>query len=173
MRATLHARTRGLSAPEAMPRPTPWLVLLRRYLAFVALANLAWEVAHLPLYTIWQEGSPQEIAFAVAHCTLGDILIVTNALVLALVLCGSREWPEQSFARVATTTIIFGVCYTLFSEWLNVEVRRSWAYSDLMPVLPILGTGLSPLAQWIVIPLVAFRWAHREVAPYQLRTRTP
>jgi hypothetical protein len=147
-------------------------VLLRRYLGFVAFANLAWEVAHLPLYSIWQEGSPQEIVFAIAHCTAGDILIATNALVLALVLCGSREWPEQSFARVATAAIVFGVCYTAFSEWFNVEVRRSWTYSHLMPVVPILGTGLSPLAQWIVIPLAAFRWAHREEAPYQLRTRT-
>jgi hypothetical protein len=107
------------------------------------------------------------------HCTLGDILIATSTLVLALVLCGSREWPERSFVRVATAAIVFGVGYTAFSEWLNVEVRRSWAYSDLMPVLPVLGTGLSPLAQWIVVPLVAFRWAHREAIPYQLRTRTP
>lgn len=27
-----------------------------------------------------------------------------------------------------------------------------------MPTLPVLGTGLSPLAQWIVIPIAAFRW---------------
>lgn len=49
--------------------------------------------------------------------------------------------------------------YTVFSEWLNTSVRASWAYSDLMPVIPVVDLGLSPLAQWIVIPLAGFSWA--------------
>jgi len=47
------------------------------------------------------------------------------------------------------------VAYTIFSEWLNTAVRQSWAYSPLMPVLPIMGTGLAPLLQWIVVPSTA------------------
>jgi hypothetical protein len=138
--------------------------VLRRYLSFAAAANLAWEVVQLPLYTIWTQGSAREIAFAVAHCTGGDILIATSSLVLALLLFADRDWPEHGFSRVATATVVVGVCYTVFSEWLNTEIRRSWKYSDLMPVVPILKTGLSPLMQWIVIPLAAFRWAHRKAA---------
>lgn len=61
---------------------------------------------------------------------------------------------------MATLTLVAGLAYTIFSEWLNTEVRGSWTYSDLMPRLPVNGTGLSPLAQWIVIPLAAFWWAH-------------
>ena len=49
--------------------------------------------------------------------------------------------------------------YTVFSEWLNTEIRGSWAYSELMPVVPVLEAGLSPVAQWIVIPIAAFWWA--------------
>jgi hypothetical protein len=30
-----------------------------------------------------------------------------------------------------------------------------------MPMLPVIGTGLSPLAQGIVIPIAAFWWARR------------
>ena len=40
----------------------------------------------------------------------------------------------------------------MYSEHLNVDVRRSWTDSDLMPRLPLLGTGLSPIIQWVVIP---------------------
>ena len=40
-----------------------------------------------------------------------------------------------------------GVAYTIFSEWLITTVRQGWAYSPLMPVVPIMGTGLAPLLQ--------------------------
>jgi len=36
-----------------------------------------------------------------------------------------------------------------------MTVRQSWAYSPLMPVLPVTGTGLAPLLQWIVVPSTA------------------
>jgi len=40
----------------------------------------------------------------------------------------------------------------VYGEHLNVDVRRSWTDSDLMPRLPLLGTGLSPIIQWVVVP---------------------
>ena len=54
---------------------TRWLPALRRYLAVMVLGNLAWEIAQLPLYTIWRTGTFGEKAFAVLHCTGGDLLI--------------------------------------------------------------------------------------------------
>ena len=44
-----------------------------------------------------------------------------------------------------------GVAYTAFSEWRNVY--RLSAYTDAMPL--VLGIGLSPLMQWILVPLLA------------------
>jgi hypothetical protein len=64
---------------------------------------------------------------------------------------------SERFLPVAVAAMALGLGYTAFSEWLNIGVRRAWAYSDLMPVLPWLGTGLSPLAQWLVVPALAFR----------------
>ena len=54
------------------------------------------------------------------------------------------------------TAILLGAAYTVFSEWLNVDIRRSWSYTAAMPVLPVLGTGLTPLLQWVVVPGLAF-----------------
>jgi hypothetical protein len=153
------------SAPEREPAAAgTWLRVLRRYLLFVALANLAWETAQLPLYTLWWESGFGQIAFAVVHCTGGDLLIATASLVLALLCFADRDWPDGGFLRVAAATVTVGVGYTVFSEWLNTEVRGSWAYTDRMPVVPVLGTGLSPLAQWLVVPLAAFWWARRPAA---------
>src|SRR5436309_3538846 len=46
------------------------------------------------------------------------------------------------------------VVYTAFSEWLNVVVRHSWAYSGSMPAIALgsVRIGLSPIAQWIIVP---------------------
>src|SRR5215204_7706931 len=62
-----------------------------------------------------------------------------------------RGWPAEGQARrrVVTVTTLVGVSYTIFSEWLNVEVRQTWAYTELMPRLPPLDVGLMPVLQWL------------------------
>jgi hypothetical protein len=135
-----------------------WHSALRRYLVAVALGNLAWEFAHIPLYTIWTNSSWGEIVFAAVHCTGGDILIALSSLITALLTVGNSAWPAERFTAVTVLTVALGLAYTAFSEWLNIAVRAAWAYSDLMPVLSLFGfqVGLSPLLQWIIVPIAAF-----------------
>jgi hypothetical protein len=139
------------------------------YLSVTAAGNLAWESLHLPLYTLWRTGTPGEQAFAVIHCTGGDILIALTSLVLALITAGSRRWPDNRYRRVASAAILFGLAYTVFSEWLNVIVRHTWAYSERMPVLPLFGfnLGLSPVLQWVMVPMLGFciTWARTRLTP--------
>ncbi len=136
--------------------------IVLRYLAISAGLNFAWEIAQLPLYTIWRTGSPGEILFAAVHCTLGDVLIAAGSLLLALLLVGT-PWRrgQLKLGRTACATVLLGLAYTLFSEWINVSVRGSWAYVPAMPLLPPLGTGLAPLLQWLVVPPLAFALARR------------
>lgn len=140
-----------------------WLRGLRRYLAVTAIADLFWETAHLPLYTIWYEGTPRDNALAVLHCTAGDILIALSAWAFAVLVAGRPEWPAAGTRRIAVLTIAGGLAYTGFSEWLNTAVRQSWTYSQWMPVLPGLGMGLSPALQWIVVPSLGL-WVAGRVA---------
>lgn len=147
--------------PVRAAGPVEWLSALRRYIIFVAAANLVWEFAHMPLYTLWETGSASEIVFAAVHCTGGDILIALSAVMLALFSVGTPAWPTVRTGRVVVLTVALGLGYTVFSEWLNIEVRQAWAYRDLMPVIPGIDAGLSPMLQWIIIPLAAFRFATR------------
>lgn len=144
-------------------RSARWLGAFRIYLGCITAGSLAWESLHLPLYTIWKTAPIGDRIFAVVHCTLGDLSIALSALTLALVLTGDEGWPACGFWRVAALAIVFGLAYTAFSEWLNVVVRASWAYSDLMPVISIGGLrlGLSPIMQWIMVPAAAFLVTHR------------
>ncbi len=143
------------------PPPHNWLGAFRLYLALTAALSLIWETLQLPLYTIWRTGTAREIAFAVVHCTAGDLMIATLSLVGALLFVGNKNWPDEQTRQVFVATIIIGLGYTIYSEWLNTVVRQSWAYSELMPQLPGLGTGLSPLLQWIVVPSVALYFARQ------------
>ena len=138
-----------------------WLATLRRYFVIAIPMHLAWEIAQLPLYTIWYEETPGRIVFAVLHCTAGDALIAGTSLLGALLLLGNACWPAERYPAVAASTVIAGLAYTVFSEWLNTEVRGSWTYSGLMPTLPGIGTGLSPFLQWLVIPITAIWWVRR------------
>jgi len=141
------------------PHASPWLSTLRAYLAVSAAAHLVWEILQLPLYTIWTTGTARQMAFAVLHCTGGDVLIAGLSLLAALTLFGTRRWPAERSAGVFTAALLIGVGYTIYSEWLNTGSRASWAYSGLMPVVPCLGTGLSPILQWLVVPTAALRIA--------------
>jgi hypothetical protein len=135
---------------------------LRRFVIATTVLNLVWEFAHMPLYTLWDNGTWAEIIFAAVHCTGADLLIAMCALIVSLLLFG-ESWPSLSRAstKIALLTVVIGVLYTIFSEWLNIVVRQSWEYADSMPIVPIINTGVSPLLQWLVVPSLALWWAWR------------
>jgi hypothetical protein len=57
--------------------------------------------------------------------------------------------------QVALPVLVFlgtGIALTVGFEFYYTQVTQRWTYSDLMPLVPPFGTGLSPLLQWIVIP---------------------
>ena len=147
-----------------------WRLVLLRFAPILASLNLVWEIAQLPLYTIWREPDRGKIVFAVLHCTAGDILIGVSALLLALWITRAPDTRAWRFATLAATTIAIAVGYTAFSEWLNTRVLHSWSYSDLMPVIAPLGIGLAPLLQWIFLPSVALSLAMARCNPAARRT---
>jgi len=158
---------RDRRAPDAWFRDrAAWTLIATRYLPWLAALNLLWEGAQLPLYTLWRDASTAYIAFAVVHCTFGDLLIGTSALLLVLLAARAgplERWPWR--AIVAGTTAL-GAGYTIASEWMNTSLRQSWEYSSAMPVIELQGVviGLSPLAQWLVVPPLALYLARRPAA---------
>ncbi|HEX4893338.1 MAG TPA: hypothetical protein VFV47_08615 [Hyphomicrobiaceae bacterium] len=126
-----------------------------RYLAWSAPLHLLWEALQLPLYTLWTTAGAGTQTYAVLHCTVGDIMIAAATLAAAMIALRASAWPRSATRSVWLTSLALGVGYTVVSEWINVEIRGSWAYSEYMPILPFLGTGLSPLLQWLVVPTAA------------------
>lgn len=125
----------------------------KRVLDWSALSfalNLVWEIGQLRLYAIFRTEPLRQIAYAVIHCTVGDVLIAVFSLLIAALVTRRADWPLTRPWAGCGIAILFGLSYTAYSEWYNVYQTRAWTYSESMPL--VFGIGVSPLLQWFVIP---------------------
>ena len=124
--------------------------------------NLTWEIAHVRLYTIWTTADWPGVAWALIHCSLGDVLIALAMFALASLVLRRADWPA-SRPWTGGLIVVFGaMAYTASSEWYNVYRAGNWAYTASMPT--IFGIGVSPLLQWLILPpvlVVAYRTLER------------
>lgn len=140
-----------------------------RYMISMAAGNLLWEILQQPFYTLWQTASLAYLIFAIVHCWIGDLMIA--ALCLALGIFVSIKIQSKQFFPCGTlVTVLAGIAYTIFSEWRNTSIHHFWTYSVYMPRLPFVGTGLLPILQWVVIPLIALYLARK--SSLRLRSTT-
>ncbi len=131
-----------------------------RWIAVVVITfalHFAWEMAQHNLYLQMQSMPFWRATAICAIATAGDLVIATTAFSAAATL-GGWHWPL--LPRRLSPTLIFltiGMLVTIGYEIYAISSGR-WAYDERMP--QIFGIGLSPLLQWIVIPILqiaAFR----------------
>ena len=136
--------------------------LVVRYMALSLPMFAAWEVAQLPLYAIWVEEGVHASLRAALHCTAGDsvyaLFAIGSAWIVALVVPRLRN-----AVAIATMTLLIGLAITAGVEVASTQWLDRWSYGPLMPVDPIFGIGLSPLAQWTVVPATALYLLRRRL----------
>ncbi len=128
----------------------PALSYFAQWAAVTLVFHLAWETAHVRLYTLWSDPDRWYVAWSVLHCTLGDVVVGTAAFGFAAWLLARVDWPIHRPWDGTAIVIAIGTIFTIWSEWNNVYRLKLWAYAPAMPT--ILGIGVSPLLQWIVLP---------------------
>ena len=138
--------------------------LAARYAAISLPMFTFWELAQLPLYTIWTEKGLRTSLWAALHCALGDVAIAFLTLVVALMSTDIVVPGSRTIRSVAVITILSGVFVTAAIEIGSTQWLERWSYAPLMPVDPFFGIGLSPLAQWIVVPASALFVVRRRLA---------
>ena len=124
--------------------------------------NLAWEIAHVRLYTIWAEADRASVAWALLHCSLGDVVIALAMFALAGIVLWRADWPASRPWTGSAIVVIGAMAFTAWSEWYNVYRTGAWGYTSDMPM--IFGIGLSPLLQWLILPPVILA-AYRMLLP--------
>lgn len=71
-----------------------------RYIAVSAMAHGIWEFAHMPLYDVWARGTTSEIIYNGLHCTVGDVMIASFALLVGVLAGRYGKWPDNRRAAV-------------------------------------------------------------------------
>lgn len=112
--------------------------------------NLVWENAHVFLYDNYKNGPITESILL--HATLMDAIFISlMALCIYLVPpLKSRTWA----------IIPVGIIVAVGIEWWALGSGR-WAYNAFMPVLPVLGTGLTPTIQLGLLGYVSMLLAEK------------
>jgi hypothetical protein len=121
------------------------------------VANAAWEVLVTSLYADRSAALGTLVASRL-HCTMGDVLILEAAHALTALTFQDRAWARKRRVGPVAVFVALGLIYTTWSEWLNVQVAGSWSYAPEMPTL--LGVGLAPLLQWMLVPLLVVATLH-------------
>ena len=132
--------------------------------------SLVWEVLQSPLYADTFKVSWATLAYNRLHCTVGDTLILLTAFWLVALIWG-RSWMDATAWSPLLTFVAIGVLYTMLSEYVNVHLAQTWAYSRWMPTL--VGIGLIPLLQWVVIPTMIVLYAPSHIGSPGFLLRRP
>lgn len=138
---------------------------------FALLLNYPWEFLQVPLYERMPQAPHWEAIKACSRAAAGDAVIALAAYWAVAVWLRSRDWVLKPTLAATLAFMGLGVLITTALERLAVAglwVER-WSYSALMPVVPGLGVGLSPMMQWLVLPPLVLWLVRRQLASRPLR----
>lgn len=117
------------------------------------LLNLIWEVAQRPLY----EGCVG-IWYHLPNCLWASIVDAIVILVFWFLFTSYYKnpfWIKHISWKDVLVLMLLGAAVAVGFEQLMAG-ERFWSYTDAMPVVPFLATGLSPLLQMMILPSLTF-----------------
>lgn len=106
--------------------------------------------------------------------SVGDVAITLVAYAIVAALFKDRFWAfplrssrsQSSQSRYRSVNVrqialylVIGIIITAIAEFINISVLHRWAYAPGMS--QILGLGVAPLAQWVVVPVLIVWLAQR------------
>jgi hypothetical protein len=119
---------------------------------FGFLLNYPWEILQAPFFAGMTEVRHWDAVRECSWATVGDAGLLVVAFWVAAGLAGTRGWIAQPRARPILAFLATGLLATVVLEWLATNVWHRWTYLPRMPTVPVLGTGLVPLLQWLILP---------------------
>ena len=130
---------------------------------FSFLLHFVWESLQVPTYAGMAEMDHWEATKLCTSATFGDVGFALTAFWTTSLAARTRRWIWRPSAWQAGLFVLIGVSLTIGFEYYYGQVSLRWTYSELMPIVPPLGTGLSPLMQWLIIPPLVIWFARRQV----------
>ena len=130
---------------------------------FSFLLNFVWEMWQIPFFAS-APGDPHWVGVvACTRATFGDASISVVAFWCVAALARSRWWILDASPSQVAAFVAVGVVITIILEALATGPLERWSYAPLMPTLPVLGTGVIPLLQWMLLPPLTIWFVRRQL----------
>ena len=94
--------------------------------------------------------------------TIGDAAIMLISFWCVAAAARTRWWIVNPKGPQLAGFAGVGIAITIGLELAALSTGR-WGYSSSMPVIPLLGVGVLPLAQWLVLPPLTAWFVRRQL----------
>ncbi len=159
-------RSTDRSSDASARQPSPFRRVIEAPVVNVALfaflLNYPWEFLQVPLFRGMAQAPHWDAIKVCTRATLGDAAIAAVAFWGVAAVAGARWILRPSVGQVAGF-IAIGVAITLVLERLATGPLGRWEYAEAMPVLPLLGVGLTPVLQWVLLPPLVAWFVRRQL----------
>lgn len=132
---------------------------------FSFVFHFVWELLQVPTYAGMAQLDHWTGVLVCTQASLGDVGFALIAFWITAGIARSRRWIVKPTLYQVLIFVGIGVALTIGFESFYTRVTFRWTYSELMPIVPPFGVGLSPLVQWIVVPLLVLFVVGRQIRP--------
>ncbi len=137
---------------------------------FSFLLHFVWEMWQVPFFAGMPSTSHWSGVGICTQATFGDAAMAVTAFWAAALVHRSRQWFRKPRAGEWVVYLAVGLVLTVAFEWLATGPLERWSYAPEMPQIPVLGTGLLPVLQWVVVPPLALAITARQLTGLPSRT---
>ncbi len=131
--------------------------VFNRFVVLTALVavvlNYVWELAQMPLY--------QNTSFDIQHIAFCGLATVADAIMVLLlyfifaIIYQQPFWIKHINIQRTFMLVVIGGIGAILGEMRHLSLG-SWAYGASMPILPFVKVGLSPLLQFMFLPILSY-----------------
>ncbi|MEE8624931.1 MAG: hypothetical protein V3T19_06295 [Acidiferrobacterales bacterium] len=130
---------------------------------FAFLLNFVWELLQMPLFAGFADFQYYQTILHCMKATFGDVVISLVAFAGACLITRSRMWIILMNKSGVVVFLAIGLVITILFELLATGPLNRWEYDELMPMVPVIGVGASPVAQWVILPLLQLWFVKRQI----------
>lgn len=130
---------------------------------FSFVFHFVWEMLQVPTYAGMEQLDHWTGVKICTQATFGDVGFALAAFWITAGIARSRRWIVTPTLRQVMIFVGVGVALTIGFEIYYTHVTHRWTYSTLMPIVPPFGVGLTPLLQWVIVPLLVIFVVGRQI----------